>query len=480
MVRRSGFFVSLFTQLLALVSAFGITINPTTPFDRATALGPPGVSAAAPVGEESLPVRIIQTQLNAVGGIGAGLAVTGDAAIELIFGSQSRGNAGIAQTLVRALDRDGLAGLPGGAAAVAGTAVRFVEGGTNFWINTASLILLSELGLNGLDPRAELLAVDPGFDPALAELPLPERFVRVQVGGVQGIGRALLGATTGVGEALLAIPDVIDATLERGGPGALPAGLAAAAAQVVRAAQTGATRVVTSVADMARAELSLIPGADVNDPKFAVAAIAAEPAPAGEPGSLELVVRVPLAVGVAGSRLVLTVLDATTVVTGSFVQATSDIVRSVTGASLPGGGGPATEAARVVEEPRLTLSEALAKAPVTIRRGFDDAGVVVREGTRRAAEDFNNTLRGRSSEAMQLARTGDETAASLGDDASGVANPEAVRPNKPRPVLNAVKTVTGAVKSVRNGIRSALGLPARNAKSDPPKAEASSTAPASS
>ena len=475
---RQGFFVRLFTQLLALLSAAGIAINPTTAIPQrnnieAASLGPPGINVAAPVRQDPL-VRILQTQLNGVAGIGLGLATTADAATNVILGNPDRRIPGVAQTLVNALDRNGLAGLPGGAADVAGSAVRFVEGGTNFWISTASAIVLSELDLlgGGLIAQPYLAAFDPGLDPRLEQAPFPDRFIRVQVEGVQGIGRALLGATNGVGEALLSAPDVISAALERGGAAALPAGLAAATARVVRAAQQGSAAVVTSLADLARGELSLVPGSQLDNPKFAVAAVQREPIPVRRIGPAEFVVRLPLAVAVAGSGLVMTGLDATAIVTGAFVTATSDIVRSVTNAPLPSGGGGAEATARAVEEPRLTLPQALAKAPVTIQRGFTDAGLRVRQGTQQAAEDFNNTLRGRSVEQQEFARV------SQGTD-NNAAKVEAVKPSKPRPVLGAIKAVTGTIKAVRNGIRTALGLPPRKPRPDPTQQKVDAGAPAS-
>ncbi len=466
MTTRQGFFVRLFTQFLALLSAFGIAINPTTAIPQrsnieAASLGPPGINVAAPARQDPL-ARILQTQLNGVAGIGLGLATTADAATNVILGNPDRRIPGIAQTLVDALDRNGLAGLPGGAADVAGSAVRFVEGGTNFWISTASAIVLSELDLlgGGLIAQPYLAAFDPGLDPSLEQAPFSDRFIRVQVEGLQGIGRALLGATNGVGEALLSAPDVIAAAIDRGGAAALPAGLAAATARVVRATQQGSAAVVTSFADLARGELSLVPGSQLDNPKLTVAAVQREPIPVRRVGPAEFVVRLPLAVAVAGSGLVMTGLEATAIVTGAFVTATGDIVRSVTNAPLPsGGGGEAT--ARAAEEPRLTLPQALAKAPVTIQRGFTDAGNRVRQGTAQAAEDFNNTLRGRSVEQQQVAR-----ASQLGDD-TDAAKVDAVKPSKPRPVLGAVKAITGTIKAVRNGIRTALGLPPRKPRPAP-------------
>jgi hypothetical protein len=454
--RSRGFFVTLFTQLLALLSAIGITIHPTLPnqpraevFNNnppaiVSQIADPNISASEP-----LVVRIIQTQLDNLGGIGQGLAGTADLITNTILA--------LPQTLADALDRNGAAGLPGGAADVLGGLVNVVQQGTNGWINLLSAILLKELNLIGGAQPTPYLAAAASIQPQLQQLPFPERFIRVQVDGLQGIGQALGSAVSGIGDALSSASGIIGAALSRGGPSALPAGLAAATGRILQATQQGITGIVSSVADLARGELSLIPGAEVNTPRVAAAEV--QPPPTGGSNVIELVVRFPLAVAVAGSDLIVTGFTAVTLVTGGFVQAASDILRSITNAPLPGG---TTKAA--AEERPLTLPQALAKAPATISNGFVQAGGAVQAGVTRARTDFTNTLQGRTNE---RALTGDNVAiAGKVDDPTIVAGdngpatkPDAVRTNRPRPIAGVVKAIAGT-------IRAALGLPDRKATAD--------------
>jgi hypothetical protein len=66
-----------------------------------------------------------------------------------------------------------------------------------------------------------------------------------------------------------------------------------------------------------------------------------------------------------------------------------------------------------------------------------------------------------------VAKAGDTPVIAGSDNNADVAKVDAVKPNRPRPVLGTIKAVTGTLRAVRNGIRTALGLPPRKKPSQP-------------
>jgi hypothetical protein len=177
-------------------------------------------------------------------------------------------------------------------------------------------------------------------------------------------------------------------------------------------------------------------------------------------------------------------MKATTVMVTAVVTAVTDIAEA---AFRP---RQAEEmAARAIERP-LTLPEAIAKAPVTLRNGVVGAGRELQLGGRNAQREFTETLRGRSNAEQQVragdlsntvVKAGGETAIITGSDNNvDAVKADAVKPNRPRPVLGAIKAVTGTLKAVRNGIRTALGLPPRKTNApQPEKAAEKEAVPAS-
>ena len=195
--------------------------------------------------------------------------------------------------------------------------------------------------------------------------------------------------------------------------------------------------------------------------------------PVRAPGPVEYIVRLPIAVGVTGAALVRGGMNATTVMVTAVVTAVTDIADA---AFRP---RQAEEmAARAVERP-LTLPEAIAKAPVTLRNGVVGAGRELQLGARNAQREFTETVRGGTNN-EERARAGDlnntvvkaageNAIITAGDNNIDAAKVDAVKPNRPRPVLGAIKAVTGTLKAVRNGIRTALGLPPRKGNAPQPE-----------
>ncbi|MGH3677385.1 MAG: hypothetical protein ACRDU5_16930 [Mycobacterium sp.] len=301
--------------------------------------------------------------------------------------------------------------------------------------------------------------------PAIAEPrePLVVRVIQTQITGAISIGEALARSADDVTFSVLAVPRTLARALDVGGVEALPGGAATAAGGMVSALENGSTRLIEALSEAILAQLGLL-GGDVGPaPKFA-AAVEPAPGPIGT-GSVELVVRLPLAVGVAGAGLLGTAAQATLIVTGAVVTAITDIAE----AAIPAPPRPdETERVAALERPRLTLPQAIARAPVTISDGLTRAGGVVEEGIQTAQRDFERTLTGRSPEreVVRASGAGDNevlaTPVIAGDDTTTAARAEVTRPNRPRPVLGAVKPVTDTLKAVRDGVRTALGLPPRN------------------
>jgi hypothetical protein len=374
-----GFFSQLFQQFVALLSVFCIVPSTPAPALRPAGSDPP---AAVATGSEFAPSvrtpsplrRVIQTQIDNAVSIGAAAARSAD---DVTFSVLE-----VPRLLVRGLDRNGVLGLPGGGADAAGGMVNAFERSSVSLVRVLSDALLAELALV---PGAAL-EVRPEPQLAAAVAPIPElverqpflvRVVQTQVDGAFGIGRALGGGVLGVGDALLAAPAVVMEAAQRGGLAGIPGGLATAGGRIVVAATDGVVGVIESVADMARAELALVPGSTIGDTrKFAaVGSRLAE----HRVGPVEFAVRVPLAAAVAAADLTVAAARATTTVTGAAVTAITDVARAAR--------DPKSE---------LTVTQAIARAPATIGAGFSDAGKVMQSGVKRATTDFRNTLRGRS------------------------------------------------------------------------------------
>lgn len=283
-----------------------------------------------------------------------------------------------------------------------------------------------------------------------------------------------------IGRALLDGPTLFLRALEPGGLETLPVALNGLGQIFVQAAATDARAIVRAVSAATQAALALVPGASVASLKDVTVSVR-EPA---RSGPVEYIVRLPIAVGVAGSELVRGGMRATTVMVTAVVTAVTDIAEA---AFRP---RQAEEmAARAIERP-LTLPEAIAKAPVTLRNGVAGAGRELQLGARSAQREFTETLRGGNNNEEQ-ARAGDLTNTvvkaggenaiiTAGDNNVEAAKVDAVKPNRPRPVLGAIKAVTGTLKAVRNGIRTALGLPPRKGNApQPEKAAAKEAVPAS-
>lgn len=297
--------------------------------------------------------------------------------------------------------------------------------------------------------------------PAIADprAPLVVRVIQTQITGAVSIGEALANSADRVTLSVVAVPGTLASALDSGGAAALPGGVATAAGDIVTALENSSNQLIGEISRAILAQLALLGGGIGGPPETFVEA----PAPT-LPGPVELIVRFPLAVGVAGAGLLGTAAQATVIVTGAVVTAVTDIVE----AAIPAPPRP-DETERVsaaLEERRLTLPEAIAQAPRTISAGVTRAGGVVEEGVQRAGTDFRNTLLGTrppAEFATVSASGGAEVRAgsTAGDDTTGARLPEVTRPTRPRPVLGAVTAATGTLKAVRPGVRTVLGLAPR-------------------
>lgn len=443
-----GFFVPLFKQLVALLSAFCIAPTPNVAEFATASLGPPGsptvqvaqyagADPATSLRQEPLIARVVQTQIDGLlsdRGIGMALARTADGVTKSILDTPT--------ALARALDFGGVEALPAALALHGIEGVRTLENNTISLISALEALAIANLQLlpGAIDPReaAALVAREDEF-----------------------------GA---IGRALLAAPTFLLQSLQRG-PEGLPIALNGLGQGFVRAAATDARAIVRAVSSAAQTALALVPGASVRN-LADVTVTVREPA---TPGPTEYIVRLPIAVGVAGSELAKGGMNATVVMVTAVVTAVTDIANA---AFRPRQSEEVEQAAQIVREERpLTLPEAIAKAPVTLRNGAVAAGVELRTGANRARVGFDETLRGRTNEEY-LSRAGDlDNAAVLAggtvingsDDNAMQAKVDAVKPNRPGPVLGAIKTMTGTLKAVRDGLRTALGLPPR--KRNVPQAE---------
>ena len=452
-----GFFTSLFYQLVALLSAFCIAPSSSIPTIAAANLGPPGSpsvqvadyadpEAAVALRQEPFIARVIQTQIDGLldqrRGIGIALARTADGVSRSILDTPG--------ALREALDNGGVEALP------AGLALHGIDGVQTLERNTVSLIsALEALAL------ANLRLLPGGVDPNQAAL-----FV-AREDEFGAIGRALLAAPTGLLRAL------------EQGPEALPFALNGLGQSLVSAAATDARAIVRAVSSATQAALALVPGASVKS----LTGVTVTVRETSGPGPVEYIVRLPIAVGVAGSELVRGGMRATTVMVTAVVTAVTDIADA---AFRPRQAEAAAELAREIERP-LTLPEAIAKAPVTLRNGAVQAGAELRGGVDRAQRGFTETLRGRTVN-EEYSRAGDlnNTLAKVADPVItgsdndvNAAKVDAVKPNRPRPILGALKTVTGTLKAVRNGIRTALGLPPRKANAPEAATQEKEAVPAS-
>jgi hypothetical protein len=445
-----GFFALLFKQFVALLSVFCIAPS-NAPHIVAANLGASGTQtvqiaehraeASAIARQEPFVARVVQTQIDGVlgnSGIGMSLARSADGVTGLIFGTPS--------ALRRAVDNGGVDALPAGLAVYGIGGVRGLEQNTVSLIDALEALSLANLrllpGARDDIPRAELAARSDEF-----------------------------GA---LGQALLAAPTFFLRTLQ-GGPEALPTALNGLGQGLVRATATDARAIVRAISSATQAALALVPGASVKSLKDVTVSVR-EPA---KPGPLEYIVRLPIAVGVAGAELARGGMRATTVMVTAVVTAVTDIAD----AAFRPRRQAEEAAARALERP-LTLPEAITKAPVTLRNGAVRAGEELRGGVRNAQTGFNDTLRGRTSTEEQaragelnntVVKAGTENSIIAGgDNNANAAKVDAVKPNRPRPVLGAIKAVTGTLKAVGNGIRTALGLPPRKSPSVP-SAEKEST-----
>lgn len=370
----SGFFTQLFQQFVSLLSAFCIAPSGGLPSDAARALdsSPPAAAAAIAAPRTSLP-PIVQTQINGALEIGYFTARTADRATMVVLESP--------RVLAESLDRNGLAGLPGGGATVAAGYVGLAEVTATGLIRLLSGLALSELDLIAPDRGVPLLAAAADYQIDVAKMEPQsylERVLRTQVDGVTSVAEAGLGAVTGLGTAVLAAPNIVNRYIAGAGLAALPAGLAAAGREVVYALGDGSVRVIRAVADFARAELALVPGASVRGGGDVYAVAKFEPVGTSV-GPVEMLVRIPLAVAVAASGLTMAAMRATTRVTGAATTAVTDVVRAVT--------NPLAD---------YTLPQAIARVPETLTQGLADAGATLQYGVERARTDFRATLRGRN------------------------------------------------------------------------------------
>lgn len=376
----SGFFTQLFQQFVSLLSAFCILPGGVPSDVKSFSTGDGEVTAVAaardPVPErgDQLLVRIVETQVRGALKIGEAAAVTADRATFVVLE--------VPRVLTRALDRNGLAGLPGGGADVAAGFVGLAE------TTAVSLVrLLASLTEDQLDllagprysePYLTAAASDYDYGVERAEpVSYLERVIRTQIDGVTDVAQTTLGAARTIGASIMAAPTTIAEYTAKAGWAGLPAGIAAAAREVVYAATDGSIAVIRSVARFARAELALVPGNSIKRGE-AEAAKLVEPTPTRFIGPVETLVRIPLAVGVAAADLATAAMRATTAVTGAATRAVVDVV---TAARDPKAG--------------VTVAEALARVPETLKNGVDQAGEHLRSGVEQAREDFRQTLRPR-------------------------------------------------------------------------------------
>ncbi|RDH77842.1 hypothetical protein DVS77_13355 [Mycolicibacterium moriokaense] len=442
-----GFFTLLFQQFVALLSVFCIAPTQSAPEYFAANLGPPGAEAAsayvaAPAQSEPLMARVVQVQIDGLlgrGGVGEALARTADGVTNSILKTP--------ETLRVYLDNGGVAALPGGLANAATQGVQNLESNTYRLIDAIEALALANLQLlpGGTD-MAEIAPTLAARDESFGAL----------------------------GRALLAAPTLVLGALQRG-PEALPAALNSVGQSLIRGAATDARAVVRAVSSATQAVLALVPGAQL--PRFDQVTVATVAEPVRRSGPVELIVRFPIAVGVAASDLARSGMTATTIMVTAVVTAVTDIADAARGQS-----SPSEELTALAAERPLTVPEAIAKAPVTIRTGAVKAGRELQGGVERARADFNETLQGPQLERSRIVTgdLGNTVVARTADDNTAPAKELAVKPNRPRPVLGAIKTVTGTLKAVRDGLRTALGLPPRKPRGEPAPEKVSEAAPAAS
>ncbi len=330
-------------------------------------------------------------------------------------------------------------------------------------------------------PGVVRTAAAPGL--SLRQQPLLVRIVETQLNGAAGIGEALAEGADDITNAIVRVPRSLQLAIDSRGLGALPGAAANSAAGIVGAVGEGTTDFIATLAAVINSELALLGGGAVRPTPSLVAIQEPEGPLAG--GPLEIVVRLPRALAVAGQDLVRAGADAAIIVVRAVSRAVTDVLNAV---ARP----PAAEFALAREEvpPPRSVPEALTRAPVTIANGFVDAGARLRQGTRQASDDFTRALRPQLERALvadnldnTVARAGanndDTTVVAAGITAGNDAKAVAVKPNRPRPVLGAIKAVTGTIKAVSNGIRTALGLPPRKRAPAPQPQKEVASAPTS-
>jgi hypothetical protein len=285
-----GFFASLFQQFLALLSVFCIAPS-NVPNIEAVNLGAPGsptvqvaqhIGADAPLGQQPFVARVIQTQIDGLlsdRGIGVSLARNADAVTGLVFGTPV--------ALRRALDNGGVESLPAGVALYGIRGAQILEGTTVSFIDAVEALALANLRL------------------------LPGGVVRTPEEAALAARQDEFGA---IGRALLAAPEFVLRTLQ-GGPEAIPTALNGLGQGFVRAAATDARAIVRAVSSATQAALALVPGARVKSFEDVTVSVKE----AATPGPVEYIVRLPIAVGVAGSALARGAMGATTVMVSAVV-----------------------------------------------------------------------------------------------------------------------------------------------------------------
>jgi hypothetical protein len=216
--------------------------------------------------------------------------------------------------------------------------------------------------------------------PALRQPHYLQRVLQTQFDAFVEIGGAVAAAADAPMYAVLAIPADVTRGVNRAGVLGLPAGVANSGVRFVRAISRSSTGLIDAVSDALISELGLLGGGDVREKLRAElaqsAGVALDPALAARRvGAVEFVVRVPLAFGVAASDLIVSGLQATTMLTGGVADATATVIRAVT--------DPKSE---------LTLKEAIQKVPETLATGGQNAVQQLKTGVSRAANDFRATL----------------------------------------------------------------------------------------
>lgn len=374
---RFEFFSQLFQQFVSVISAFCIAPVQSPPAMYVVDDPPPQATAAIaePVGKRpgTAISQVIETQIRGALQMGAFVALTADRATYAALETPT--------VLARSLDRNGLAGLPGGGADLAAGYVTIAEWTATDLVRLLERITLANLdllsgGVNEAPVDAYALAGGEFGDDGLPKGSLLERIIQTNIRGITAVSESTMKAVTSIGAAVLAAPSTVAAYVEKNGIAALPAAFAAATREIVVVAADSTIGVIQSVADFARAKLALVPGSRAGGGE--VKALAVE-VPVRGMGPVERIVRIPLAVGVAAAELARTAMRATVTVTGAAAEAAVSVIRSV-----------------VDPKSETTLPQALANVPATLHKGVVTAREEAAYGVEKAREEFRAVLRGRN------------------------------------------------------------------------------------